>query len=57
MAQLDELFESLKSLDLDWNEMNKRRIKRHEMILKVTKQSVRRKKIIQHLNWLKEQVY
>ncbi|MEK5176850.1 hypothetical protein NST63_27285 [Heyndrickxia sp. FSL W8-0496] len=39
---------------LDWNEVNQNRIKRYEMLLKVTKHTVKRNKIIQHLNWLKE---
>ena len=51
---IDDLLKRLTSLD--WHETNKRRIERYEMMLKVTKHSVRRKKIIEHLNWLKEQV-
>jgi hypothetical protein len=47
-------FEELLS-SLDWNELTKKRIDRYEMLLRVTNQSVKRKKIIQHLKWLKEQ--
>jgi hypothetical protein len=40
---------------VDWEKANESRIKRYEMMLRVTKHSVRRKKIIKHLRFLKGQ--
>ncbi|MCM3115731.1 hypothetical protein M3610_10565 [Neobacillus sp. MER 74] len=47
-----ELIENVDT-SLSWEDITKQRIERYEKILRVTKHSVKRKKILEHLNWLK----
>jgi hypothetical protein len=47
-----ELMENVDA-SISWEDITKKRIERYEKLLRVTKHSVKRKKILQHLNWLK----